>query len=90
MTTAIDRIRDLPHGSHVEWQGYTIKLGERGMIWVSKGGCNPMPGACCFETEADAKKGIAALVVAKTITKNWNFGEPTLGDVFWSLLELSR
>lgn len=79
-------LRDLPRGSYSEWQGYKIKVGERDMIWVSKDGGNPMPGACCFQTEEDAKKGIAALVVAKAIVGE----EKPIGDVFWSLMELSK
>lgn len=73
-----------------EWQGYTFKLGANDCFWVTKDGGNPMPGACCFSTAEDAKKGIAALVVANAITASQAPGMPSKGDIFWSLLELSR
>lgn len=83
-------LRNMPNGSYSEWQGYTMKIGERDMIWVSKDGSNPMPGACCFKTCADARKGIAALVLANAICAPNVPGAPSKGDVFWSLLELNR
>lgn len=81
---------ELPKGATLSWQGYTIRRGERDMLWVSRDHGNPMPGACCFSTVADAKKGIAALVVANAICAPNVKGAPSHGDVFWSLLELSK
>ena len=52
-----------------EWQGFTFKIGERGMYWVSERGVNPMPGACCFRTPESAKQGIAALLLTREILR---------------------
>lgn len=78
-------------GDTMTWQYYTIRLGERGMHWVTKNGSNPMPGACCFKTISDAKKGIAALIVTESILRGVAQHDDTAkGDLFWSLMELSR
>ena len=71
-----------------EWCGFTFRRGERDMLWVSKDGMNPMPGACCFSTPEQARKGIAALILADAITGKTQ--HPQHGDVFWALIELTR
>lgn len=79
----------LTPGSVVTWQGFQIKLGERDKHWVTRDGTNPIPGAACFETISDAKKGIAALIVTESILAGLH-DAPAKGRLFWSLLELSR
>lgn len=76
-----------------EWQGFTFKLGPYGKerrYWVSQRGGNPMPGACCFKTPDDAKKGIAALLLTRTILNGTKHDAAAEGLVFWNLMELSR
>lgn len=80
----------LTPGSVVAWQGFQIKLGERDKHWVTRGGANPIPGAACFETISDAKKGIAALIVADTILTGVKRDAAAKSRLFWSLIELSR
>lgn len=88
MALTEEESRDLPWNAVVTWNGYRIARGERDLIWVTKDHANPMPGACCFKTVDQAKKGIAALALAKIIAGD---ERPELvGDAFWSLMELSR
>lgn len=72
-----------------EWMGYKYKIGERGMYWVTKDRCNPMPGACCFGTAGDARKGIAALIIATSIWNREHYRR-SVGDLFWAIMELVR
>lgn len=73
-----------------EWMGYQYRRGERNAYWVTKGGINPMPGACCFSTQDDARRGIAALVITNAILAGIHHDAEARGHVFWSLMELSR
>jgi hypothetical protein len=68
----------------VEYLGYKIWPREqptwpekdRYGFWVSKGGINPMPGACWFQTVDEAREGIRMLELAK--------GD---AEIFWLLME---
>ena len=76
-----------------EWQGFTIKGDGKGLsekFWVSERGTNPMPGACCFSSPAQAKKGIAALLLTRMILIGVKHDAAAEGHVFWNLMELSR
>lgn len=68
----------------LNWHGFCVKKGERDMYWVTENGVNPMPGACCFRNFDQAKKGIAALMIAERIAPDH------VGEVFWNLMELAR
>lgn len=53
---------------------------------VSKDGVNIMPGACWFTSIAEARKGIAALELAKRIA----YSDQDEANTFWMILELNR
>jgi hypothetical protein len=74
--------------AHVSWAGHTIKpSGENpGGFVVVKGIVNVMPGATWFHTIDDAKKGIAALELAKAIAPS----PDKIGHLFWMLMELTQ
>ncbi len=67
----------------IQYLGYTLKPRnqptwpekDRYGFWVSKDGINPMPGACWFRDEDDARKGIRALEMSN--------GD---SDLFWLLM----
>lgn len=82
------------------WNGYRIEpkqdFGPNGFLiegrWVKSGfvvtkqGCNVMPGATWFETEPEAKKGIAALELAKQAART----QSDIPHCFWMFMELAR
>ena len=67
----------------MQYKGYTLNPRneatwpekDRYGFWVSKDGCNPMPGACWFRDEEQAIKGIKALEASN--------GD---SDLFWLLM----
>lgn len=88
--------------SSVVWMGYVIRRkqdfssGQRDTVGyvVTRNEVAIMPGATWFVTPDQAKKGIAAFVLAKKIMGDPgpNFKDPYScdGPTFWCLMELTR
>lgn len=82
------------------WCGYTVKRKQDfgqyqkdrvGYVVTDGGIINVMPGGAWFESVADAKKGIAALELAKRIAPdNRAHSDGCDGHFFWMLMELTR
>jgi hypothetical protein len=87
---------ELGPDDHSEWYGFRIERKKDMANWQAKPGyvvvekgCNPMPGAAWFTTVAGARKGIAALMLARRIAPTPN-GDRCESDIFWMLMELTR
>jgi hypothetical protein len=76
LTTGLNMAEHFDWNTTAEWCGYCIKRthecgGSQDMskpvYVVTKGMCNPIPGAMFFSDPEQAKKGIAALELAKLL-----------------------